>query len=468
MSEHNLPVPPKSAIAQRLIGLGYLLLVGVVAFLIGRYWHGAMPTEDTAQHAHGTPDGSSEGAVEAPAAAQTFLCPMHPQVRQDEPGICPICFMDLVVAANDGDNDPNVVPLTDRTRALAGVVLHTVARGSTEQTLQVVGRAITPSTGRTAVTAPAMGRVDRVWVQSPGEDVRRGARVAQLFVPEIVEAAAQLRDATERGQREARSDVDASLASAPLAQAHNARIDAARQRLQTLGVPQRTIDRMATGEDDGTATIVTAPAGGVLLERGVQVGAWVDRGMTLASLQALDPAWVQLDIYEADVSRVGAGTAVTLQPRGGGPPIVGTIDTIEPVVDGMRRLAQARVAVADPDGRLRPGSWVDATIGETSAVPAGNTVRIPRSAVLWTGPRSIVYALDPTADPPVLVPVEVTVGQMGRDTVEIVEGLFPGEQIVSEGAFRIDASLQIRGGRSMMQRTAPPASPTPAEDGHAH
>lgn len=462
MSEHSLPVPPKSAIAQRLIGVGYLLLVGVVAFVVGRYWQGAMPPDDAhAGHAHVEGSGAGEGG--ASAVAQTYLCPMHPQVRQDEPGICPICFMDLVVAANDGDNDPNVVPLTDRTRALAGVALHTVVRGSTEQTLHVVGRAITPSTGRTAVTAPAMGRVDRVWVQSPGEDVRRGARVAQLFVPEIVEAAAQLRDATVRAEREAVGEL-----AAPLAQAHSARVEAARQRLQTLGVPTRTIDRMAAGEDDGTATILTAPAGGVLLERGVQVGAWVDRGMTLAALQALDPAWVQLDIYESDVGRVAAGAAVTLQPRGGGPPIVGSIDTIEPVVDGMRRLAQARVVVADPHGRLRPGSWVDATIGGTATAAVGNTVRVPRSAVLWTGPRSIVYALDPTADPPVLVPVEVTVGQMDRDTVEIVEGLFPGEQIVAEGAFRIDASLQIRGGRSMMQRTAPPASPSPAEDGHAH
>lgn len=415
--------------------IGVVVIV-ITAFFAGRACApGASPADEHADHQHGEEEAASE-----------YVCPMHPQVRQSEPGTCPICFMDLVPVESGGaGGDIPGVSLTPGAKALARVQTAKAEAVELSRSVDVYGRVEVNETAEVDLTAWAGGRIDKLYVQAVGEKVKKGQRLARIYSPDLLAAQQTLVQASRNleSSQESGSDMRGRAAQAAL--------EAARTELRLLGMSARQLDAVLKGGKAQEFVDIFASSAGTVRERVVSQGDWVQPGGRVLSLMALDTVWVQLDVYERDLPVVQVGQTVTLDiPALSQEAVEGEIAFIDPVIDAQKRVARARVVLKNADAKLRPGMFVTGRIEAALLDDAQVPLSVPATAVLWTGKRSLVYRVEDHNGEPVYVPAPVVLGARVGGRFVIVEGLSEGDEVVSHGAFRLDASLQIRGGPTMM------------------
>lgn len=249
-----------------------------------------------------------------------------------------------------------------------------------------------------------------------GSVIAEGAPLVTLYSPEIAQAIAQF--VTDlRGEGRGR--------------------DGARQRLENLGVPAEVIDRIAA---DGQATVrvpITAPRGGVVLERMAVEGMMSEAGETLFRIADISTVWVIAEVPEAMLMEITEGADVRVSFRGlAGAPLTGRIDTIYPELDMMTRTGKLRIELPNPDGQLRANMFADVEI----MLGQEPVVQVPEGAVIDTGDRQVVI-LDLGEGR--FRPVPVTIGRRGAGMVEIVSGVAAGDRVVSTATFLIDAESNL-------------------------
>ncbi len=410
-----------------------LILVAAASFAAGTCAGADDPRDpnDAAEtdHEHGTDE--------------VWTCSMHPQIRADGPGTCPICGMDLVPASSlDETGTDDTVMLSDRAQKLARIVTQAVREtGTSGSARPLVARVEVDETRLHDVTSWIAGRIDRLHLRTTGERVRRGQVVATLYSPEVYAGHQDLLTARRQLARLG----DGSPAARAAAEAA---LDAARERLRLLGVDAAQLEAFEAAERPTRAVRIRANAAGTILERVATQGRYVSAGSVLYRVADLRRVWVQLEAHERDLPLLRVGQRVDLDfPSLPGREIQGEVAFVDPVVDPQRRVAKVRVVVRNEDGALRPGM-----VGEARLVVGGSDqLTIPATAPLFTGRRSIVYVEVP-GERPSYAPRTVTLGPRRGDVYPVLAGLEAGERVVVHGAFVLDADLQLQGGRSMMTR----------------
>lgn len=399
---------------------------------------------------------TADAPVVQVASDAVWTCSMHPQIRQGEPGDCPICGMDLIPVSQDGQGSSEQVVLSERARALAEIRTSPVRRQTDASSeVRLLGRIEAAETSRRNVTTWIGGRIDRLRVNTTGEQVRRGQVIANLYSPDVYGAHQDLLAAV--------AQIERLSSSPPAAQQAAARaLQAARERLRLLGVPEDEVERMTNADEPTQSVAIRSPFSGTVIDRVATEGAYVETGATLYQVADLGTLWVQLDAYESDLARLSVGQSVTLTVEAfPGETFTGRVAFIEPMVDAQRRTARVRVEVDNTDERLRPGMFAQAVVAATHA--GGAPLTIPTTAALFTGRRSVVYVEVPSDSGVAYEPRSVRLGPRLGDSYPVVSGLSEGDRVVSRGAFALDADLQIRGGPSMMSEPDDnaPAPPQP-------
>jgi Cu(I)/Ag(I) efflux system membrane fusion protein len=222
--------------------------------------------------------------------------------------------------------------------------------------------------------------------------------------------------------------------------------------LKLLGLEDDEIAKMEKEDAPRQHVMIRSPFGGAVLEQMVHQGAYVSTGSPMYSVAALGRIWVQLDAYETDLSRIELGDVVTIVVASYPDELFeGKVTFIDPVLDPGSRTVKVRIEVANKKGRLRPGMFAEAVIHAAEGDgQAQAPLVVPHTAVLLTGERAVVYVSVPGKDKPTYEVREVRVGPRAGNVFPIVSGLEEGDRVVAEGAFVLDAELQIRGGKSMM------------------
>ncbi len=425
---------PRSEALRRFIGTNIgsvgLLLVG---FLLG-----------TLAVGFGGPSESTSVAPPIEQVAQ-WTCSMHPQIRQSEPGACPICGMDLISVSSTsaGETEGHRVTLSERARALARLRTTTVRRRSAASTeVRLLGRIEPDETTLKSITAWTGGRIERLHVKVTGQRVRAGQTIATLYSPEVFAAHQDLLVAKKQVSRLSQSPQASRDAAA-------AALEAVRQRLRLLGVPDDTLARMERQTKPTRRVSIRTPFAGTVIERVATEGAYVATGTPLYRLADLKKLWVQLDAYESDLARLSQGQQVEIEVEAlPGEVFRGEVTFIGPTLDTRRRTSQVRVEVDNADGRLRPGMFAQATVAAPTA--GASPLVVPATAPLFTGRRAIVYLELDDGARTVYEPRTVRLGPRLGNHYPVVAGLSGGERVVLRGAFALDADLQIRGGTSMM------------------
>jgi Cu(I)/Ag(I) efflux system membrane fusion protein len=417
-----------------------LPIVAVVAFALGGRLIGSSepPTTDVETHAHEAQD-------------TIWTCAMHPQIRQTEPGPCPICGMDLVpIDSGRGmdDGDTRRVALTERAKILARIrTAETTRLGSGRVERRLLGRVDYDETSLRTVTAWIGGRIDRLHVSTTGERVKRGQVIATLYSPEVYTAHQDLIQARQQFERLQKT------ATPSASRAAEAALDASRDRLRLLGVPDGELRAMERADKPSERARIRTPFGGTVIERLATQGNYVQTGSGLYRVADLSTLWVQLDAYESDLRLLKTGQQVLIRVGAlPGESFTGRVTFVDPVVDPNTRTARIRIEVKNQDRRLRPGMFVEANVqSEAASEPEKEApLVIPATAPLFTGRRSVVYVEVSDAEQPTYEARVVTLGSRMGDLYPVLAGLSEGERVVVHGAFAIDADLQIQGGDSMM------------------
>ena len=420
----------------RIVGVAVAFAaVLVVGILIGR----------AGEEVH---DAGHQAAAETHEHAEVWTCSMHPQIRMDEPGQCPICGMDLVPAdagsqQAHGPSAPRVT-LSPTAQALAGIKTSPVIRTEPRAEVRLLGRVDYDETRLRMVTPWTDGRIDRLRVRVTGAKVRKGQVVASLYSPEVYAAMRDLVVAAKQSERLAKGMYGSgNLAAAAVA--------SAREKLRLLGVSEGEIKSIEKTRKPPKNVPIRSSFSGTVLKRNVEEGDYVKAGTALYHIADLSRVWVQIDAYESDLPHLGIDHTVVVEIDSlPGEAFVGKVAFIDPVVDKKTRTARVRVEVPNKDGQLRPGMFAQAVIEADIADKSSHLV-IPATAVMFTGRRSIVYVAVP--DQPGSYELrEVRLGPRAGPVFPVLSGLSEGEAVVSQGAFALDADLQLAGGRSMMTR----------------
>ncbi len=404
----------------------------IVALAVGllagyRLWH--TDKSDRAESAAGATEAFSAQAVE-------YTCSMHPQIRQPEPGICPICEMDLIPASGAADDNPLVLQMSAEALKLADVETTVVksASGNTGKRLSLFGRLEVDETLVRTQVSHFAGRVEQLFVNYTGQKVRSGDKVASIYAPEMIQAQQEFLEALQ------------------LKDSYPEMHAAALKKLQALKAPDWLPARLEKEKKLVENLDLMSDHDGVLLERKVALGDYLKKGQALYTLAGLDQLWVILEAYEEDLPDIRIGSRISFTGDAvPGQTFTATVDFIDPAVNPRTRTVEVRGRVNNKSGLLKPEMFVRGQIN--SSLSAGNTaLRIPKSAVLWTGKRSVVYVKLPDVEVPSFEYREIDIlGESGTDY--LVSGdLLVDERVVRHGAFTIDAAAQLNNRQSMMNR----------------
>ena len=416
-----------------------LPIVAVVAFGLGGWLLGGTKEPEREHEAHGHE-----------AKETIWTCSMHPQIRQSEPGQCPICGMDLIPVEREAKDEPGAkrVTLSERAKILARIRTVEAQRlGSGRVERRLLGRVDYDERSLRTVTAWIGGRIERLHVATTGERVTRGQVIATLYSPEVYNAHQDLIQARQQLERLREGATPSARAAAEAA------LNAARDRLRLLGVPSGEVRAMERADKPSERVRIRTPFGGTVIERLATQGNYVETGSGLYRVADLSTLWVQLDAYESDLAVLRAGQEVLLRVEAlPGELFKGRVTFVDPIVDPKTRTARVRIEVKNQDRRLRPGMFVEASVrSDADAEPALEApLVVPSTAPLFTGRRSIVYVEVKGAEAPTYEARVVSLGTRMGELYPVLSGLHEGERVVVHGAFAIDADLQIQGGDSMM------------------
>jgi membrane fusion protein, copper/silver efflux system len=316
----------------------------------------------------------------------------------------------------------------------AGVQLAQVSSARLKTSVESVGRVEQPEAQLATVPARVSGRIDKLYVQFTGESVRRGQAVAEIYSPDLVASAEEYRLAIQNRERMQGSSEKSAVESS------NDLVAASRRRLELWGVSKRQIEAAGTGTAGLHATIY-AQSGGSVVERKVTNGQYVNAGDALFTVADLSTVWVKADVYEYQLAQIKSGQMVEITSDVLANKVVhGRVDFIEPEANPQTRTIPVHVHVPNPAMRLRPGMYIRAKFISPSE---RETLVVPRSAVLDTGTRKLVYVAKPDG---VFEAREIQAGAATEELYPVIAGLKAGEQVVTNGNFLIDSQTRLTGG----------------------
>ena len=342
---------------------------------------------------------------------------------------------EIGATTNSGTQPGTTVELTPAEITAAGVQVAEVRTAALKTDIDAFGRVEQPEAQLAAVSARIGGRIDKLYVQYTGERVQRGQPVADIYSPEVATAIEEYRLAQENRNGLRQSDDAYARTQA------DALVKASQRKLELWGIAGKQTD--TPGTEVVPHVTIYAYASGTVVDRKVTQGQYVNAGDTLFTVADLSQVWIKADVYEEQLPQIRQGkevdiTAESLPNR----TLHGHVDFIEPAANQQTRTVPVHVHVANPGMRLLPGMFVNATFVSRAAAPS---IVVPRSAVLDTGTRKIVYLARPNG---VFEAREVQVGAPAEDLFPVTRGLALGDKVVLNGNFLIDSQAHLSSGMS--------------------
>lgn len=480
---------------------GVVVALAVLAFIGGAIWRGGNSGGEAASDHAGAPAVAEQ--------AEVWTCSMHPQIKLPKPGDCPICGMDLIPLESGGNElGEREISVSPYAAKLMDLETAEVVREYATTELRMVGKIDYDETRVSHITAWIPGRLDRLFVDYTGVPVKKGDHMVNLYSPELLSAQEELLQAIRAVKDLERSDV--SIVRSTTA----ATVDATREKLRLWGLTPEQIEAIEQRGTPDEHMTINAPAGGIVIDKNAQEGMYVQTGTRIYTIADLTRVWVNLDAYESDLQWLKYGQRVAFTTESNpGETFTGTISFIQPVLNEATRTVKVRVNVANENGRLKPGMFVRAiaeasvasdgrvmdsalagkwispmhpeivkdepgacdvcgmplvtaeSLGYTTDTEGRAPLLVPVSAALKTGKRAVVYVEIPNQEKPTYEGREVELGARVSDFYIVKSGLEEGERVVTRGAFKLDAELQINAKPSMMSAESESQTMAGMDDG---
>ena len=409
----------------------YIIAVGI---LILGIVIGNITTRDDKEATHSKDE---HNFVQDPVT-KLWTCSMHPQIKLEKPGSCPICGMDLI-PLDGGENSKESIAgdeivMSENAVQLANIQTSKVIRSNTKKEIRLLG-VIKPDERRLyAQVSHIPGRIEKLYVNFTGEKVRKGQRIVRLYSPELISAQKELFEAMKS------KDIYPQL------------FKASKSKLKLWKLTDNQIDAIINSGKVQEQIDILSDYSGYIMQRNIALGEYVKAGSKLFGVANLDKVWVMFDAYESDISWIHNGDKVSFTVQAiPGKEFKGKVTYMDPFITQKTRVAKVRVEVNNQKHGLLPEMFVNGII-QAGLTDGNNALVVPKSAVLWTGKRAVVYVKIPHEKTISFVYREVILGSDLGDFYIIENGLEEGEVVATNGVFRIDASAQLLGKKSMMNQ----------------
>jgi membrane fusion protein, copper/silver efflux system len=444
------------------------------AYLSRSFWLHYMPRSKGGQ-------ATLAGGVKNANCKTVYTCPMHHQIIRNSPGVCPICGMTLVKKVGGGEAAPEAgkpgekgmgnmsstpgltpgaqalktVTLDPRERMLANVATTAVREQSISQEVDTVGKIVVDEQNIRKISSWYAGRIERLAVNFTGQYVRKGQEIFTIYSPDMVTAQKEYLIARASAARLKSSGFP------EIASGSEGVLDAARTRMKLWGLTDAQIRRLdKTGQVSNTVSVYS-PVSGTVTDIKAREGDYVTEGSEVFTVSDLSRVWMEAEVYEYEFSKVSLGSRVEVTAEAyPGRVFRGRVSFIDPSVNPDSRTVQVRVDMPNGSGMLKPEMFVAARI---MSRPVRGVV-VPASAVLYTGKGNVAWVEE---RPGVFTMRNVTVGLRSGDDFQILAGLKPGENVVTQGGFLIDSEAQLEqsagggGGMANMPGMKAPSPPSP-------
>lgn len=416
-----------------------------------------------------------------------WQCSMHPEVKSDKPGKCPICGMDLVPVyaeaskpaaptperrilywtdamspgsrydkpgkAPDGmdlvpvyaeeQGSEGVLPegafkVTPDKQQLIGVQYGQVALRPLTRTIRAVAKLTYDETKIARVHAKIEGWIERVYVDFTGQLVAKNQPLLSIYSPELVATQDEYLLALR-----ARDNLGDSRFK-DVANGTNSLLEAARRRLELWDISAQQIAEIEKTRKPMTALTLYSPVGGFVTARNSYEKQRITPETELYAIADLSTVWAIADFYEYEVRDVRLGQTVLLTlPSFPGRTFRGKVNYIYPQLDSTTRTLRVRADFANPGFTLKPDMYANAEL----KIDYGQRLAIPQEAVLDSGTEQLVFV---ALDGGYFEPRRVEIGDRVDNQVIVLSGLKAGERIVTSGNFMIDSESRLKSAASGM------------------
>ncbi len=461
-----------------------IFVVGVIAGLLLKGDNDSVP-------------GERGKSIDADASVLFWTCSMHPNIHKEGAGKCPICGMDLIpVSSTPGDKETGSMRrlvISSAARELMRIETTPVERRYATAEIRLVGKVEYDETRLGYITAWISGRLDRLYVDYTGVEVKKNDHMVYIYSPELYSTQDELIQVLKhaRGQKGV-SSIYPDVANL---------LGPVRERLRLWGMTQEQIGEIEKSKIPSDHLTIYSPMSGIVIKKNRQEGDYVNVGDRIYTVADLSHLWVMLDAYESDLVWLRYGQEVVFTTEAyPGEKFKGRIAFIEPVLNEKTRTVKVRVNVPNLSRKLKPkmfvsgviftqistggkvvdphlaGKWIcpmhpavikdeagecdNCSMPLVRAESLGYVVAnskekykplvIPVTAALVTGHRAIVYVEVQDTDQPVYEGREVVLGPRAGGYYLVRSGLKEGEIVVTNGNFKIDSAVQIKARPSMM------------------
>ena len=376
--------------------------------------------------------------------------PMVPGNKFDKPAKSPFMDMMLVPVYADSGGDGSKVTVSPRIQQNLGVRTAAVTEGTLSPQVAAVGSIAFNERDQVIVQARATGYVERLHVRATLDRVAKGQALAELYVPDWIAAQEEFLSV----RRMQGTDLAAI-------------VDGARQRMRQVGMTDAQIALVdSSGRTQPRVTLV-APIGGVVTELMAREGMTVAPGATLFRINGLSTVWANAEVPESQSALLRPGAKVQARsPALPGALFDGKVQAILPEVDPTTRTLKARVELANANGALVPGMFVQMQFTDTRNEKA---LLVPTEAIIQTGKRTVVMLAEQGEDRGRFRPVAVEIGIESGGQTEVRRGLQLGQRIVVSSQFLIDSEASLKGVEARLDVEPPPtgANSAPRHSGTA-
>ena len=357
----------------------------------------------------------------------TWTCSMHPQVKLDEPGQCPICFMDLIPLANEGESDASTeISLSAAAVKLAQISTTPARHAMAHSQIYLSGKIDYDETRVKNIAAWFPGRLEHLYVDYTGIRVNRGDHLLEIYSPELYSTQSELLQAYNRVKR-----ADQSPASQ---KSSLATYEAVVEKTKLLGLSMNQINTITSTGKARSVLQINSPITGIVIHKNAMEGKYVKTGEQIYSIADLSKVWLILEAYEKDLPWLTYGQELSFSVAGlPGRTFSAHISYIDPLVNPEKQSVTVRAVLDNKQGLLKPGMLAEASI--SVMLNGSGQVVTPDLSEKWACPMHPEVVEDHPGDCSIC----------GMDLVPLQE--IGGTQTFATHALLIPASSVLKTGR---------------------
>lgn len=360
-----------------------------------------------------------------------YTCPMHPSVRSDKPGACPVCNMVLVKveAKNESKEDhSNMVMLDEEKQVLAHITIDTVKSTDIKMQTTFVGKASANENKATVITARVKGRIDRLFIRQEGEQIINGQALYSIYSEELLADQNDYLSAMQQGDK-FRSQQTAV----------NELIQGGRKKLQLWGMTARQIKALEANHQASALLTYYSGYNGFITKLLVNEGEYTEIGKSLFQLADLGTVWIEAEVYANEIKflneRTEAFIKIDALPQ---KTFKGKIVFENPSLEENSKINLVRFQLDNEHNLIKPGMMARVTIDYNQK----ETLVVPKEALL-IGRMKMVWI---EVEPGMFESRTVETGIENKTFVEILSGVSEGERVVTTGAYLLNSEFILKRG----------------------